>query len=63
MPLDPQEFAQLLGAEVVGTVPDVGGRPLGLARLGRLLHEQLTPSRGERTDLAPDQSGRALEGR
>jgi hypothetical protein len=48
MAMDPQEFARLLGAEVVGAVPDVGGGPFGMARLAHLLHQQLTPGRGER---------------
>jgi hypothetical protein len=48
MPVEPREFAQLLGAEIVGEVPDVGGGPFGMARLARILHEQLTPARGER---------------
>ena len=48
MPIDPQEFAQLLGAEIVGEVPDVGGGPFGMARLARIMQERLTPSRGER---------------
>jgi hypothetical protein len=48
MPIDPQEFAKMLGAEIVGEVPDVGGGPFGMARLAHLMHEVLTPSRGER---------------
>jgi hypothetical protein len=48
MPLDPHEFAQLLGAKIVGEVPDVGGGPFGMARLPHLLHQRLTPSQGER---------------
>jgi hypothetical protein len=48
MAIDPQEFATLLGAEIVGTVPEVGGGPFGMAQLAHLLHERLTPSRGER---------------
>src|SRR5438105_3327998 len=48
MPIDPQEFARLLGAEIVGEVPDVGGGPFGMARLARILHQRLTPSQGER---------------
>src|SRR5262245_11193261 len=48
MPLDPHEFAQLLGAKIVGEVPDVGGGPFGMARLAHLLHRRLTPSQGER---------------
>jgi hypothetical protein len=48
MPLDPQEFAQMLGAEIVGQVPDVGDGPFGMARLAHVLHQRLTPSQGER---------------
>ncbi len=48
MPIDPREFATLLGAEIVGEVPDVGGGPFGMARLARIIHQRLTPSRGER---------------
>ena len=48
MPVDPHEFARMLGAEIVGEVPDVGGGPFGMARLAHILHQQLTPSRGER---------------
>src|SRR6266446_8612496 len=54
MPLDPQEFARLLGAEIVGEVPDVGGGPFGMARLARILHERLTPSQGERPGRPTD---------
>ncbi len=35
MPKNPQEFAELLGAKIVGEVPDVGGGPFGMARLAR----------------------------
>jgi hypothetical protein len=38
MPKDPQEFADLLGAKIVGEVPDVGGGPFGMARLAHLMH-------------------------
>ena len=48
MALEPQEFARLLGAEIVGEVPDVGGGPFGMARLARALQQRLTPSRGAR---------------
>ena len=48
MPLDPHEIAKLLGAQIVGTIPDVGGGPFGMARLAHIMHEKLTPSRGER---------------
>ena len=48
MPIDPQEFAHLLGAEIAGDVPDVGGGPFGMARLAHIMHERLVPSQGER---------------
>lgn len=48
MAIDSQEFAQMLGAEIVGEVPDVGGGPFGMARLARLMHQRLIPSQGER---------------
>jgi hypothetical protein len=48
MAIDPQEFAQLLGAEIVGEVPDVVGGPFGMARLAQIMHQRLTPSQGER---------------
>ena len=48
MAIDPQEFARLLGAEIVGETPDVGGGPFGMARLARVMHQRLAPSQGER---------------
>jgi hypothetical protein len=48
MPIDPQEFAQLLGAKIAGEVPEVGGGPFGMARLAHILHQTLAPSQGER---------------
>ena len=47
MSLDPQEFARLLGAVLVGEVPDVGGGPFRMARLTHLVHQRLLPVRGE----------------
>jgi hypothetical protein len=47
MAIDRQEFARLFGAEIAGEVPDVGAGPFGMARLACILHEQLTPGRGE----------------
>ncbi len=43
-----EKLAALLGARIVGELPDVGGGAFGMARLAHLLHERLTPSRGER---------------
>jgi hypothetical protein len=54
MPKDPQEFADLLGAKIVGEVPDVGGGPFGMARLAHLMHRRLTPGQGERPGRATD---------
>jgi hypothetical protein len=46
MPKNPQGFADLLEAKIAGQVPDVGGGPFGMARLGRLMHQRLTPGQG-----------------
>jgi hypothetical protein len=58
VPQDPQEFAKLLGAKIVGEAPDVDGGPFGMARLVRLMQRRLTPGSGERpgrpTDLTWD---------
>ena len=43
-----ERLAQLLGVEIVGEVPDVGGGAFGMARLAHLLHQRLTPSQGDR---------------
>ena len=42
------QLAKLLGAKIVGKVPEVGGGAFGMARIAHLLHERLTPSEGER---------------
>ena len=47
-------LAELLGAKIVGQVPDVGGGAFGMARLAHILHERLTPSRGERPGRPTD---------
>src|SRR5579864_3946966 len=54
MPKNPQEFAGLFGAKIVGEVPDVGGGPFGMARLAHLMHARLTPSQGERPGRPTD---------
>jgi hypothetical protein len=54
MPKNPQKFADLLGAKLVGQLPDVGGGPFGMARLARLMHQRLTPSKGERPGRPTD---------
>ena len=56
MPIDPHEFAQMLGAEIVGEVPEVGAGPFGMARLARILQQRLTPSQGERPGRPTDPS-------
>ncbi len=43
-----EKLAQLLGAKIVGEVPDLGGGAFGMARMAHILHERLTPSQGER---------------
>jgi hypothetical protein len=47
-------LAQLLGAKIVGRVPDVGGGAFGIARLAHFLHQRLTPSPGERPGRPTD---------
>lgn len=48
------KLARLLGATIVGQVPDVGGGAFGMARLAHILHERLTPSQGERPGRPTD---------
>jgi hypothetical protein len=48
------DLAELLGAKIVGRVPDVGGGAFGMARLVQLLHERLTPRQGERPGRPTD---------
>jgi hypothetical protein len=43
-----EKLAELLGAKIVGEIPDVGGGAFGMARMAQLLHQRLTPSQGER---------------
>src|ERR1700676_4611827 len=49
-----EKLAALLGARIVGEVPDVGGGAFGMARLAHILHERLTPSQGERPGRPTD---------
>jgi hypothetical protein len=51
-----EKLAELLGAKIVGKVPDVGGGAFGMARLAHILHERLTPSQGERPGRPTDVS-------
>jgi hypothetical protein len=51
-----EKLAALLGAEIVGQVPDVGGGAFGMARLAHILHQRLTPSQGERPGRPTDAS-------
>jgi hypothetical protein len=43
-----EKLAKLLGAKIVGEVPDVGSGAFGMTRMAHILHQQLTPSQGER---------------
>jgi hypothetical protein len=54
MPRNPQEFAEILGAKLIGEVPDTGGGPFGMARLAHIMHQRLTPSLGERPGRPTD---------
>jgi hypothetical protein len=54
MARNPEKLAELLGARLVGEVPDVGGGVFGMARLAHLLHQRLTPSQGERPGRPTD---------
>jgi hypothetical protein len=56
MPKRSQKLADLLGAKIVGEVPDVGGGAFGMARLANILHQRLTPSEGERPGRPSDSS-------
>jgi hypothetical protein len=49
-----EKLAALLGAKIVGEVPDVGGAAFGMARLAHLLHQRLTPGHGERPGRPTD---------
>jgi hypothetical protein len=56
MPKNPEEFARLLGAKIVGQVPEIDSGPFGMARLAHMMHERLTPSQGERPGRPTDSS-------
>jgi hypothetical protein len=49
-----EKLAELLGAKIVGEVPDVGGGAFGMARLAHILHQRLTPGQGERPGRPTD---------
>jgi hypothetical protein len=49
-----EKLAELLGAKIVGQVPDVGGGAFGMARLAHILHGRLTPSQGDRPGRPTD---------
>ena len=51
-----EKLARALGAEVVGSVPDVGGGAFGAARLARILQTRLEPGRGQRPGRPTDSS-------
>lgn len=54
-----KSIAKGLQAEIVGTVPDVGGGAFGAARLAQVLTEKLTPGKGKR----PGRPGNAAWGK
>jgi hypothetical protein len=56
MPRNPQEFADLFGAKIVGAVPEVADGPFSIARLAHIMHRRLTPSRGQRPGRPTDSS-------
>ena len=43
-----KKLAKLLGAKIVGRVPDVGGGAFGAARLAHILTARLEPGEGDR---------------
>src|SRR5438045_1333373 len=43
-----RKIAELMGAEIVGPVPDVGAGAFGAARLAKILKERLQPGQGRR---------------
>src|SRR5260370_28799877 len=45
------EIAERMGGRILGTLPAVGGGAFGMARLGKILHDQLTP----KPDSTPSQ--------
>jgi hypothetical protein len=52
-----KKFASLLGAEVIGKLPDTGGGAFGAARLSRIvqsLQNRLEPSEGKRPGRPTD---------
>lgn len=51
-----EKLAALLGAKIVGQIPEVGGGAFGMARLAHILHQRLTPSQGERPGRPTDAS-------
>lgn len=54
-----KKIAKLLGAQVVGQVPDTGGGAFGAARLGTIvtaLQSRLQPSQGKRPGRPTDPS-------
>ncbi len=48
MARDIKELAELLGAKVIGEVPNVGGGAFGAAQLARIFQERLQPGQGQR---------------
>ena len=65
MPKDPQEFADLLGARIVGEVPDGSGGPFGMARLAHIMHQRfghLAADPSATIGHRPDSSGDCVLG-
>lgn len=48
------KLADLLGAKIIGEVPNVGGGAFGMARLAHILHQRLVPSQGARPGRPTD---------
>jgi hypothetical protein len=49
-----EKLAKLLGAKIVGQVPDVGGGAFAMARLASIMHARLTPALGDRPGRPTD---------
>jgi len=49
-----EKLAEMLGAKIVGEIPDVGGGAFGMVRRAQLLYQRLTPSQGERPGRPTD---------
>jgi hypothetical protein len=56
MAKDIRRLARLLGADVAGRVPDVGGGAFGAARMAGIIQARLAPSQGRRPGRPTDPS-------